>query len=479
MKPRLAWVAVFSIVYTGPALRGEDQPPAQPQRHVLFDFESPGDLNDWSALTPQVAAEQDPKGQSSDAKPQPAPKLELSGEHATSGGHALKLTFSAGPWSTITTTRVPGDWSAWLSFHADVTVAQPCLIGFRALQEKSQRVPGWDGGVSRWCKTQLLQPGTTHVAAPLHPNDWSAIKQDLGKVVRFEVFLYSPREGETVFLDNVALSTDKFAPPQADTRFSVLGTDLTVASVQELGKKLADQWKQPAKVTVAQAEEAFRLMYHQIKNDHPKAVLAVFRDGQKGYDAAHPDRPFAGWRDAYWSSHGPDGLTDDRTENNGRSATQEIFMRHRSPLMRIDLSSIPAGATIYAARLLVVRAGQFESDRNPNKPNMWVAEPCNRPWDEYAVNAYRYAKDRYWREVGGRYYGDDPDFLPTYIAFGPGSEPVNVWDFTLAVRFWTDGQHENHGFMLHGDSNDWFRAYYREAQDVMNRPALLVIYEPK
>jgi hypothetical protein len=68
-------------------------------------------------------------------------------------------------------------------------------------------------------------------------------------------------------------------------------------------------------------------------------------------------------------------------------------MRHRSPLMRVDLSSIPTGATILAAHLVVIGAEKYLDDRNPEKkPTIWVAEPCNRPWAEYEVNAFEYAR---------------------------------------------------------------------------------------
>ena len=56
---------------------------------------------------------------------------------------------------------------------------------------------------------------------------------------------------------------------------------------------------------------------------------------------------------------------------------------------------------------------------------------------------------------------------------------MNDWDFTEAVRYWTDGKHANHGFMLHGDSHDYMIAHAREAKDVKDRPAVLVIYEPR
>ena len=66
-----------------------------------------------------------------------------------------------------------------------------------------------------------------------------------------------------------------------------------------------------------------------------------------------------------------------------------------------------------------------------------------------------------------------------FLAYGPGRGKVNWWDFTEAIRFWTSGEHPNHGFMLHGDSRDYMNGYTREAKDIKNRPAVLVIYEPK
>src|SRR5262249_47592039 len=96
-------------------------------------------------------------------------------------------------------------------------------------------------------------------------------------------------------------------------------------------------------------------------------------------------------------------------------------MRHRSPLMRVELGSIPAGSQILAAQLLLVRARPLAKDHNAmEKPTMWVAEPCNRPWEEYDVNAYQFARDKFWQAIGGMHHRDDPDFLPVYLAYGPG-----------------------------------------------------------
>jgi hypothetical protein len=444
-------------------------PKPEPRVDVLFDFEDAAGIKDWSNL------------ELPDAKvKEPPVKIELSPDHATSGKQSLKLTFAGGEWPTVTTTKVPDDWTMYQTFKADVTASRPCLVGFTVMQETSTRERGWDGGVGRWTKTELLKPGTNEIVGILHPPNEYALSPKRGKVVRFEIFMYTPHDGESIYVDNIRISTAKEEPPPAKTQFKVLGTDWDVSGVQELGKKLKDQWTKPTPRTVEQVERDFRANFDELRKKHPGAVLAVLRDGEKGGDPTHPDQPYMGWKDAYWSSHGPDGLTIDRAENRGKDVTQEIFMRHRSPLMQVDFSCIPQGSQILAAQLVVVRSGQALKDNNgEEKPNMWVAEPCNRPWEEDEVNAYQYAKDKFWKAIGGMYYGDDPDFLPVYVAHGPGGGQVSVWDFTEAVRFWTDGKHLNHGFMLHGDSFDYIKGFTREAAELKDRPAVLAAYVPK
>jgi len=452
-------------------------PPAPnppPEETLLFDFEEQADLKAWSNL------------ELPDARPkEPAAKIERSTEHATRGKHSLKITFAGGRWPTITTTQVPGDWMPYWTFRADVTASRTCAVGFTVLQEKSERGGGWDATVSRWTKTEFLKPGKNTVTGTLHDPNHYSINTKLGKVVRFEIFMYTPHQGESIYVDNIRISTAKDVQPKAVTTFPVLGADLVVSGeisgVRELGQKLKDRWKKPEKKTLEQIEGEFRRQYDELKKKHPGAVLAVFRDGEKGHDPAHPDQVYAGWKDAYWSSHGPDGMTIERSTNMGRDSSHEVFMRHRSPLMRVDLSTIPKGSEILAARLIIIRAyDKPVKEHHPDQPNLWVVEPCNRPWAENEVNAYEYAKDKFWKAIGGWYYGDDPDFLPVYLAHGPSQGKVNTWDFTHAVRFWTDGKHVNHGFMLHGNAGDWLvRAHSREAREIKDRPAVLVIYEPR
>lgn len=433
------------------------------EEKVLFDFEDASEAKVWSTLEIKDAKEKEP----------PA-TVAISDQHATSGKQSLKIIFAGGSWPTITTTNVFEAWTPFQSFKADVTVSRPCLVGFQAMQERSSREHTWEGNISRWVKTALLHPGKNEISAPLHhPNDY-AISAQYGKVTRFEIFMYHPHAGEAIYVDNIRLSTQKDEAPPTKTAFRVVGTDMIVSGVRELEEKLRPQWKKPETKTLEQVEAEFKAAFDELKKSHPRAVMATLRDGENGYD---------GWKDSYFSSHGPDGATLERAENCGKHETQEIFMRHRCPVMQVDLSGIPTGSEILSAKLVIVRGNtDYDKERNPEtKPTMWVVEPCNRPWNENEVNAYEYAKDKFWKAVGGMTWdGNDSDFLPLFLAHGPGTGKINVLDFMEAVKFWTDGKHANHGFMLHCDFHDWIgSAYYREAKELRNRPAVFVVYEPK
>jgi hypothetical protein len=454
-------------------------PAKEPKDLILFDFEKAGDLKAWTNLKLSGARFKEP-----------AAKIERSTARASSGKHSLKITFAGGAWPTLTTTRVPADWSAWHTLKADVWVSRPCVVGFTVLQERSKRGQGYEAAVSRWTRTVFLKKGKNPITAALRQAYGPTIDPKRGKVVRLEIFMYNPRKGEAITIDNIRLSKTKEKSPPQKMVFTVAGTDwklngvnasgvLSAGAVIELGKKLKAGWTKSKERSVAQLENEFAARYAELKKKHPRAVLVKLRDGEKGYDPRQPDKVYAGWRDAYFSSHGPDGLYRTRAENRSRDQTQEIFMRHRSPLMRVDLSSIPPRSVILAARLIIVRATNTYGTDPRKKPTMWVVEPCNRPWKEHEVNAFQYARDKFWKEVGGFHWGGDPDFLPVFLAYGPGRGKVNWWDFTRAARYWTSGAHPNHGFILHGDARDYLVGYTRKAKKLLNRPAVLVIYEPK
>ena len=474
IRPAVRRFLILALALLLPPLARGAEPAAE--KH-LYDFEAADDAKAWSPLVLPGAKEQEPPV-----------KIDLSTEGSASGKHSLKLTFAGGLWPTATTAQISQDWLAFKTFKATVTVGRPCVVGFTLLQEKSRRGDGWDPAISRWTTTAFLHAGKNEVVASLlSPNDY-AVHAKWGKAVRFEIFMYAPHAGESIFVDAIRLSPEKLAAAPAADRFAIEGTEWSVTgngaadACRQLGRNLSHLWARPEPLTIAGIEADFRARHEQFKKRYPKAAFAILRDGETGYDPAHPERVYAGWKDAYWTSHGPASDFAERAKNRGASASHEVFMRHRSPLMRLDLASIPAGSNILAAQLVLVRTSEkVLDDHDPGRrPNMWVAQPCNRPWAEYEVNAFQYAKDRFWRDIGGMSRGDDPDFLPRFLAFGPGRPgKVNAWDFTHAVRFWTDGKQANRGFMLHGDAGDYMIAHTREARELRDRPAVFVIYVPK
>jgi len=377
-------------------------------------------------------------------------------------------------------------------------VDRPSVAYFRIYQGK----PDGKSQQPRWEKTMTLLPGRNEVTLLIR-HGIGSMDPGKGEITSFIIGMFRPEKGQELFVGNVRLSPD-WPPPRvhgwyspynhdgysaavardyaqtgAVPKFKVLGTDLEVENLADLARRLKDRWAKPAPKTIEQVEADFKAEFDRLKRDHPRAVLAVLREGEKGFDPSNPDKAYEGWKLVYVNCHGPDGPNRGRENTPALSDTVEAFMRHRSVLMRADLASIPRGAKVLAAQLVVTRV-QAADLKPPVKPNLWVAEPCNRDWDETSANCYFYARGKHWRGVSGLYYGADPDFWPVFLTHGPaGGGAVSVWDFAEAVKFWVDGKHVNHGFFLHGDSNDYMRMYTPKARNLRQRPALMVIYEPK
>jgi hypothetical protein len=417
-------------------------------------------------------------------------------------GKCLQITFQGGDWPAVGTTKLPvaGNWKPFQTLKADLTTDRACVAYLRACQGK----PDDQGRQPVWERTLLLQPGRNEVTLLIrHGLSRTVIDPKNGDVTAFAIGMFRPEKGQTLLVGDVRLSPDWppprvlgwYSPYNHDgyssavareyqrtrtlPRFQVLGTGLEVADLPDLAKRLQTQWTKPEPKTLDQVEAEFRDEYARLHRQHPRARMAVLRDGEKGWDSAHPDLVYAGWKFVYLNCHGPDGPNPGRETTPPPSETVEAFMRHRSVLLRADLAGLSAGATVLAARLVVTRAAAADL-HPPDRPNLWVVEPCNRAWDETSADCYRYAPGRPWKAVSGLYYGDDPDFWPVFAAHGPaGGGAVSAWDFTEALKFWLDGRHANHGFFLHGDSHDYMRMYTPRAADVRRRPAVLVVYEPK
>jgi len=476
----------YGVLPRGAAADEKDQ--------ILFRFENDSAAKDWAPVKlPEVEEEQPP----------PTIEIVATPKAKADDGQAdkcLKLTFAGGEWPAVATTKIPipGNWKSFQTFKAEVTVDRPSVAYFRVYQGK----PDDKSPQPRWEKTMSLPPGRNEVTLMLR-HGIGSLDPRRGDITSFVIGMFRPEKGQTLLVGNVRLSTD-WPPPKvlgwyspynhdgysaavaadyartgAVPKFKVLGTDLEVESLADLAKRVKDKWAKPELKTIEQVEADFKAEFDKLKRDHPAAVLAVLREGDKGWNPSNADKAYEGWKVVYVNCHGPDGPNSGREKTPGLADTVEVFMRHRSVLMRADLASIPKDAKILAAKLVVTRALATDL-KVPEKPNLWVAEPCNRDWDATSANCYFYAKGKHWKGVSGLYYGTDPDFWPVFLSHGPaGGGAVSVWDFGEAVKFWMDGKHANHGFFLHGDSNDYMRMYTPKAKDIKQRPALMVIYEPK
>ncbi|HUV39112.1 MAG TPA: DNRLRE domain-containing protein [Planctomycetota bacterium] len=451
---------------------------AQAEEKVLFDFGDPAQVQAWQMY-------QLPKPEKGRApEPEPEAKLELSVVDTGAGRRdgRLQITYAGGWQPTIAATQIPEDLTPYEAIKLDVTVPRAMVVGLRILQEKDKPGPN----TPAWGSTTVLKPGTNTVSFSMKKAQrfrTRVYSDKEGKAVLLQFYVYRPVAGEVVILDNVRVSTEDDANADNKTTpnsrpkdgYKVLGTELTVRDVDDLGARLAPQWQKPEKNrTIEEREVEFVALYNEFRKTHPKAVMVTLRQGQKGFDPANPEVEYAGWDNVHVNSHGPDGIPGRASNGIDRYGSLELFMRHRSQLIRIDVSSIPKGAKVLAARLLLA-SGAKPAD----KPNMFAAEACNRPWVESEVDAYQYAAGKLWHNVSGQYYdGDDPDYLPLYLAYGPAEGETSVWDFTRAVKRWTEEGHPNHGFFLHGDAKFYARTFTKRANDVTKRPALVVIYEP-
>jgi len=478
---------------------------AAAEEAMLFDFEDQADVAAWSNIDVYALREAEAKAAYDAAakaaadpdkvkpyKPlvlpakEPEVKIEQATEGATSGKHALKLTFAGGRMPTVSTKSPLDDWRPYNAFQADVTASRTCLVVFRVMSETSKYGSGYNDGCSRWEFAARVEAGKNTVTARAPKQLWNNVRnQDVRTV---QIYIYQPHEGESITVDNIRLSTEKpqTVAPFDDAlavppgKYRVLGTDLEVRDANELADTFKDKWVKPEDRTVEQVEADVRAEYEKIKADHPRAVLAVLREGQKGYDAGDPEKAFVGWQDAGTPSHGPMGLNMSCFGNAGKRGAIETCFRNRPGLLRCDLSSIPKGAQILAARLIVVRSSEI-GDGWKTKPTMFVVEPCNLPWNEVEVNVFEYAHDKFWNQYAAMSWGDDADCTAVLLAHGPGRGGACDWDFSHAVRYWTTDAHPNHGFILYGAPKyvDYLNIFSRECGNIAKRPAVMVIYEPK
>jgi hypothetical protein len=177
---------------------------------------------------------------------------------------------------------------------AVMTAGRDCMVIFRAIPTTGNHLTSYNDCGTRWEFAARLSAGKNHLTSPkldYAENHWKAVST-------LEIYMYEPRPGESITVDNIRLSSE---PPKSTSAyntqtqrpkegFRVAGTDLVVKNADDLGEqlKLKDTSRKPEARTVEQWEADIRRQFDEIKRSHPRAVLAMLRQGQKGYDAAHP-----------------------------------------------------------------------------------------------------------------------------------------------------------------------------------------------
>ncbi|HUV40018.1 MAG TPA: hypothetical protein VMY39_10410 [Planctomycetota bacterium] len=477
---------------------------------VLFDFEDDADLAHWSHLKLE-----DKTARGAD---EPPVKIAFAPEHATRGKKALKLTFSGGKYPTVVCTDAPHPemWFGFKTFRADVTAPRECAVVFRFVYEKTNRKWGWTENYSRTVKIARCEAGLNEVVDYIRfPSDEKA----LGKPVALEIYMLRPRQGESITVDNIRMSTEKpdHTTPFRErnphyvgedlareanypwypmpTELKVFGEDLAVKSARELGDLKKHLWKRPKTTSLEEIETGWRKLHEETRKTHPTALYAVFRQGDKGCDPNDPQKVFAGWEDCYVLAHDPANQFERILgETPGETVHTEVFVHRRSTLWRVDFASIPKGSKILAARFLFakrfpgeeenwakLKPGDAYYDFSPLKPTLYVAMPVNRPWVEDEASGFEWARDRFWKETCGMSWdGEDPDILPLVLAYGGTGVNFAEFDFTRLVDYFVNGDRPNWGFSLACPSGYFHNnsVWTSETPVVKDRPALMVIYVP-
>jgi hypothetical protein len=432
--------------------------PASAPPITLFDFEQESDLASWSNI--DIAKLCDAELDADAAKlaraaanpatlparphrepsvKEPAVLIFRSTDNATSGKYSLKLVFAGGRYPTISAASPVEDWTPYKALLVDVTVSRTCLVVFRAITQTSRYGSAYNDGVSRWEAAARCEPGRNAIVARTPGQD------QYRHVTKFEIYMYHPHEGKTIFVDNIRLTKEPLAAPTPFVdditlapagKFAVLGTDLRAASVNDLAEQLKDKWVKPADVTVEAAEAGVWAEYERLRAAHPQAVLAILRQGQGGHDPAHPQVPFTGWEDAGIYCHPLMALSMACAANHFSDQEVEATFRFRPIFLKVDLLAIPPKSRILAAKLIFVRATLIQRNWE-TKPTMFVAEPCNQPWKDSEVNVFEYARDKFWNQFAGMSWeGPDADFAPVFLAHGPSNGVASAWDFAEGVRYW-------------------------------------------
>lgn len=155
------------------------------------------------------------------------------------------------------------------------------------------------------------------------------------------------------------------------------------------------------------------------------------------------------------------------TTNDGSATTMQVYNWSPSWSQRIvikfDISSLPAGATISSASLRLIPTNTSGYDRT------YAAHRITDSWAEGTVT---------WTNTGSDYDGTATD---NQLVDYDGGVPDSVnWDVTSDVQDFVDGTETNYGWLIKDNpetgTSRWWQFGTKENATSANRPILRVIY---
>ena len=150
---------------------------------------------------------------------------------------------------------------------------------------------------------------------------------------------------------------------------------------------------------------------------------------------------------------------------------------HMAPVLRFDVTSIPAQAQLTSARLelYLAESGSANSDMRAEVYRLL------RGWNETTATWNRPATGQTWAQAGAQ--GVGADYNATLVA-ATNVQATGRWysfDVTAAVQAWLTNPSSNYGLLLQANAatntpNFEERFASREATDATKRPKLTIDY---
>jgi hypothetical protein len=160
----------------------------------------------------------------------------------------------------------------------------------------------------------------------------------------------------------------------------------------------------------------------------PGGTERIFQTGYLSYD---------GVDDTYISTWDP-------TTNYGNNVTMLVRMGDiRAPLVRFDLSALPAGSTIHSATL-----GLYAVNRSNSGGTDVAVYKVLRPWAETQATWQRATVGVPWGAAGCNLPGTDRSGTATATLFVSAVNVWNQWEITPLVQGWVNDPASNYGMVL-------------------------------